>query len=153
MQKYINQLIEDLNKAEANPTEDIEFSNDYEEFVEQMKSIEEATYEPAEKVLGISYIELPPADRLNKQQIQKLMTAILNALSAKGTEVVFPGNAIPVELAYTQLREHFKEGFYATPGWTIDFCSGYCPDCPFKNYCDSCDHKWVMEELKKNRKK
>lgn len=147
MQNYINQLIEDFNKAEAKPTEDIEFSNDYDEFVEQMKLIEEASIEPAEKVLGVSYNELPPADRLNKQQIQKLMIAILNALSAKGTEVNFPANAIPVELAYTQLREHFKEGFYATPGWIIDFCSGYCPDCPFKDYCDNCDHDWVMKEL------
>ncbi|MEA3494438.1 MAG: hypothetical protein U9R42_00190 [Bacteroidota bacterium] len=137
MQKYINQLIEDLKEAEANPVQEIEFSEDYDEFVKQMKLIEEATHEPAENVLGIGYIELPPVERLSKAQIQQLMIAILNALSAKGTEITFPGNNIPVELAYSQLREKFKEGFYSMPGWIIDFCSGYCPDCAFKDYCDN----------------
>lgn len=136
MQKYINQLIEELNKAESNPIEEIQLSEDFEDFVKQMRLIEDARYEPAENVVGVSYIELPPAEKLTTDQIQQLMIAILNALSAKGTSVTFPGNGIPVELAYSQLREHFKEGFHPMPGWTIDFCSGCCPDCAFADYCD-----------------
>jgi len=147
MQKYINQLIEILKQAENNPTKDIEFSEDYEEFAQQMMQIEESTYEPAESVIGVSYLELPPPEKLNTEQMQELMIAILNALSAKGTDVVFPAESIPVELAYSQLREHFKEGFYASSGWILDFCSGCCPDCAFKDYCDICDHEWVKEEL------
>ena len=56
------------------------------------------------------------------------------------------GDKAPVELVYTEIREIFKEGFHAMPGWIIDFCDGNCPDCAFKNYCDFYDEEmWVGE--------
>jgi hypothetical protein len=77
---------------------------------------------------------------------------MLNALNANGTGVSFPGNGVPVKLAYSQLREKFSEGFLAMPGWHIDFCSGWCPDCAFAVYCDVCKENWTDEELKKEQK-
>ncbi|MEA3504998.1 MAG: hypothetical protein U9R32_07360 [Bacteroidota bacterium] len=99
-----------------------------------MLEIERGERVSAKEKIGVSYEELPPADRMSNEQTQKLMEAILNALSANGTDISFPGNGVPVKLAYTELRKHFKEGFDVMPGWTLDFCSGWCPDCPFVDY-------------------
>jgi len=153
MQNYLNQLIQDLKKAEENPTPETDFGETYEEFEKQMLEMEESRPVDSENVLGISFDELPPADRMSVEQMQDLLAAILNALSAKGTDVTFPGDGVPVKLAYEQLREHFKEGFYASPGWVMDFCDGWCPGCAFADYCTNKDDTWSKEELEAERKK
>ena len=83
------------------------------------------------------------------EQTQELLQAMLNALNAKGTQVYFPGEGVPVTLAYSELRKQFKVGFHSMPGWTIDFCSGWCPDCAFVDYCKTKDDIWDDDELKK----
>lgn len=138
MDRYIEQLIEDFAKAEANPTPKNDFGSSYEDFEKKMFAIEKEKTVPAKNLLDVSYAELPPVERLNKKQLQKLMIAIFNALSAKGTHVSVPGNGVPVKIVYEEIREMFRDGFRAVPGWTIDFCSGWCPECKFVDYCDSC---------------
>lgn len=151
MHRYIQQLIEDFNNAEAGTPPEKNFDNSYEEFEKMMLEFEEGELVPAKNKVGVSYEELPPAGKMNDEQVQQLLEAMLNALSANGIEISFPGDKIPVKLAYTELREHFKEGFYLMPGWVIDFCSGWCPDCAFKDYCRVKDEIWTKEESKKER--
>lgn len=153
MQKYIKQLIQDFNLAEQNPTPETNFSKTYEEFEKQMLEIEEANPEPAKQIVGVSYEELPPAEKMTVEQTQQLLEAIQDALLAKGTTITFPGDGVPVKLAYEQLREHFKEGFHASPGWVMDFCDGWCPGCAFADYCTNKDDTWTKEELEEERKK
>lgn len=153
MERYIEQLIEDLGNAEADPTPETDFGTSYEEFEKQMHQIEEWRTVPAKKMVNVSFEELPPVEKLTREQIQKLLIAIFNALAAKGTNVSIPGNGAPVELIYVEIREKFKEGFHAMPGWVIDFCSGWCPDCAFADYCESCKESWTKEEMEKERNK
>ena len=153
MQRYIQQLIQDFKEAENNPVSEPDFGDSYQEFEKTMLEIEEARYEDSKSVVGVSYEELPPADKMTVQQTQDLLEALLNALAAKGTHVSFPGNGIPVKLAYTEIREQFKKGFHAVPGWNIDFCSGDCLDCAFVNYCSSVTDILTKEELEAARKK
>lgn len=152
MDRYINQLIEDFAKAEANPISNAEFGQLDVDFEKLMFEIEQRQTVSSVQLFNVSYEELPPVERLDKMQIQKLLLAIFNALSAKGTSVSIPGNGVPVEIVYKEIREMFKEGFYAMSGWTIDFCSGYCPDCKFADYCESCKDSWTKEDLEKERK-
>lgn len=153
MEKYIQQLIEDLAESEANPTSEPDFGYSYEEFEKMMLKIEECKKMPSKELLNVSYEELPPVEMLNKMQIQNLLLAIFNALSSKGTNVHVPGNGVPVEIVYFEIRKMFKEGFSNMPGWVIDFCSGWCPDCAFVDYCDSSKETWTSEELEKEKKK
>jgi hypothetical protein len=136
MDYYIQQLIEDFKLAEENPVEDIEFGDFEDDIARFMEAVHLQELVPAKELVGVSYEELPPAERLTVDQMQELLIAILNALSAKGTNVVFPGNGIPVELCYTEVRKLFKIGFHILPGWTVDFCDGNCKDCVFEKYCD-----------------
>lgn len=138
MNRYIQQLIQDLAEVEASPTEQINFEDmSYQEFEETILEFENGNKRPAKEILNVSYEELPPVERLNKAQIQKLLIAIFNALEAKGTNVHVPGSGAPVEIVYSEIRRMFKDGFYAMPGWNIDFCSGNCEDCSFMQYCDT----------------
>jgi hypothetical protein len=153
MERYIEQLIEKLSEAEASPTPEPDFGNSYEEFAERMMEIETEEPSASENILNVSYEELPPVGRLNRKQIQDLTTALVNALAAKGTNVSFPMDGTPDELIYTELRERFKEGFHASPGWVIDFCTGWCPDCAFIDYCDSWQDTWTLEKIEEERAK
>ncbi len=138
MNRYIQQLIQDLAEAEANPTEQIDFeAMSSKEFEITMLEFENRNKRPAKEILNVSYEELPPVDKLNKVQIQKILIAIFNALEAKGTKVHVPGSGAPVEIVYDEIRTMFKDGFYAMPGWNIDFCSGTCEVCNFMEYCDT----------------
>lgn len=152
MNNYINQIIQDLAQAEAQPTSYLNFGSTYEGFEKIMLSIEKWEKMSAKEMLNVSYEELPPVEMLDKVQIQNLLIAIFNALEAKGTHVHVPGNAVPVEIVYTKIREMFKEGFYIMPGWNIDFCSGWCPDCAFADYCQTCLESWTKEGLEKERR-
>lgn len=151
MNRYIEQLVEIFGIAEANPIPENDLAQTYEEFEKQMQAIEEGQTVSAESLLGVSYEELPPVEKLDEMQIQNLLIAMLNAMSAKGIRVDIPGNGVPGKIVYEAIREMFKEGFSAAPGWTIDFCSGWCPECKFADYCNSCKESWTKEELEKER--
>ena len=153
MQRYIQQLIEDFKNAGSNPVYELDSGSSDFGFEQIIYKIENDERVSAKQLLGVDYFELPPADRMTVQQTQDLLEAMLNALNAKGTGVSFPGNGVPVKLAYTELRNKFKEGFYSLPGWHIDFCSGWCPDCAFVDYCNVAKENWTDKELEKERKK
>ncbi len=153
MNRYIQQLIEIFAKAEANPVSVKKRLESYEDLEKHMQAIEERRTVSSEKLFGVSYEELPPVEILDKMQIQDLLIAIINALSAKGTSVDIPGNGVPDKIVYEEIREMFKDGFYEMPGWNIDFCSGNCEACNFAEYCDTCKKSWTKEELEKERKK
>ena len=154
MHRYLQQLIEDLERAGADPKNAAAgFGRIEEDFDRLITEIEEGPVISAKTFVGVSYEELPPADMMTNKQVQLLLQAMIKTLSAKGTEVVFPGEDIPVKLKYSELREHFKENFYTSPGWTIDFCSGWCPDCAFSEYCSINNDIRSKEELEAEYRK
>ena len=153
MHRYLQQLIEDFKRAEQNPFPQNDAARSYEAFEAAMMEFEEGVLMPAKEKVGVSYEELPPAEMMTDEQVQLLLEAILNALAANGTNINFPGNGIPVKLAYTEVRKLFKEGFDKMPGWTIDFCDGWCPECAFADYCTVKDDIWSKEELEDERRK
>lgn len=148
MEKYLNQLIEDLATAEANPTPEPDFGTTYKEFEKMMLEIEKGEMISSKEMLNVSYEELPAANMLTSEQIDKLLTAIVNALEAKGTDISVPSGNAPQEVIYEAIREHFQEGFRIIPGWTIDFCSGCCECCHFENYCDTNKEEWLPDDFK-----
>ncbi len=155
MHHYIQQLLEDFKKAaeKASP-KDIDFGESYEEFEEAMLEVENAEPVPPEEQFGVSYKELPPPERLTNEQMKLLIEAFITAVEAHGSGITFPDEGkAPVRIRYNALREQFKDGFYAMPGWFIDFCDGWCPDCTFSDYCKTKDDVWTPEELETEKKK
>jgi len=154
MQRYIDQLIEDLRKAKNHVPSEPKFSEDYEEFEEQMFAIETAPDVPMKKLFGVSYEELPPPERLTDSQMQQLIDAIVDTWEAFNCSADFPEN-VPLKLKYELIRDEFADPIHYMPGYSMhyDFCSGWCPECRIIDYCKTKDELWSKEELEEERRK
>ncbi|MFN8257118.1 MAG: hypothetical protein U0W24_15590 [Bacteroidales bacterium] len=152
MQHYIEQLIRDLRDAKNKVPATPDFGNTQEEFNAAMDAIVHAPELPPKKVFGVSYEELPPAEKLSEVQMQQIIGAITDTLDAFGVSVHLKAE-MPISFKYELLREQFTDSIPYMPGWNIDFCSGWCPDCRILGYCDSWKNTWTIEEIEKERTK
>ena len=139
MNRYIHQLIEDLNKASLNvPDMTVVYDNvDYndEEEAADLALFEKYLYgeeEPLSEILGIEKILLPPMERLSVKQMGTLYPHIEDLLGAYNFKPGFP-DGVPVEMKYFFVREIWDDYFvYVSAGiTTIDFCEQDCDFCPF----------------------
>ena len=148
IQRYIDQLISDLRAARLSEPPKMTAPED--DIVAFMDEIENAPIKPPKTTFGVSYEELPPAERLSPEQMQQVVTEMVLTIESFGMSVDFqPG--LPMALKYKLLRETFKDELHCTPGWHLDFCTGHCPCCLQLDYCQSGQELWTPSELKKYR--
>ncbi|OQX98148.1 MAG: hypothetical protein B6I20_11450 [Bacteroidetes bacterium 4572_117] len=156
MQRYINQITSDIKAAQTNVLPDPELGTEktYEEFEQKMLTIENAPDMPAKHLYGVSYEELPPPEKLTKQQMQQLIDAIIEMWVKFNISTEFPKN-LPLKLRYELIRDCFEDDVHYMPGWSMhqDFCDGWCPGCKIADYCSSIDEIWTKEELEEERRK
>jgi len=152
MQRYIEQVISDLQEAKKNVPPEPDFGNTQEEFNAAMDSILHAPKQEPKKSFGVSYEELPPPERLTDEQKQQIVDAMKNTFDAFGMTIHIK-KEIPINLQYELLRDLFLDNLPYMPGWNFDFCSGYCPGCKILDYCDSWQDTWTVEEIKAEQNK
>ena len=156
MQRYINQLIQDLQAAKKNVPQDPQLGTEesYEEFEAKMFAIETAPNVSSKQLYGVSFEELPPKERLTEDQMQQLYDALVDTMEAFNCSIDFP-EGVPLHLRYEMLRDTFAEPVQHMPGFThhYDFCSGWCPDCKLIDYCNSWKETWTKEEIEQEKKK
>jgi len=144
MQRYIEQIIEDLQNAKKNVKVEPDFAKmDYPEFEEKMLEIEESPNIPCKKIFGVSYEELPPPDKLTDNQMNQLIDAIADMWAEFGIDAIYP-KGISLKLKYDLVKDTFVDDFHYMPGWqlTHDFCIGYCPDCKIFDLCENRIDDW-----------
>lgn len=148
MNRYIHQLIEDLEEAIAlAPNREIfcdnyEFESEDEEDEASIAFIEHYLYGKQielGKIVGIEQILLPPIEKLNKLQITKLFPYLENLLSEYGFELDFPMN-VPDTLKYELVRQVWTDKFVPVNigVQTIEFCDYDCDFCPFGSELCQC---------------
>jgi hypothetical protein len=148
MNRYIHQLIEDLEEAIVlAPNREIfadnyEFEGEDEEDETSIAFIEHYLYgEQIElgKIVGIEQILLPPIEKLNKKQSAKILPYLLELLSAYGFELDFPDN-VPPALKYKLIRQVWMDKFVPVKVGiqTIEFCDYDCDFCPFGSELCQC---------------
>lgn len=139
MQKYINQLIEDLRTAkkyapihkEQSLMSDTEICEELEEID---RIIDEEPDKPLHNIFGIDPIVFPPLEKLTDIQAQQLADEILALWGVFNIEAVYP-EKFPKDKLYPLLVQKFKEPFMYFPmGQTgIEFCHYEPEECPFGN--------------------
>ena len=124
-------------------------------FLKRVIAFEEAEYKPVFEILGVNPKDFPPADTLTKDEINEEFKKLVLIFNEHGISYGVNEN-VPVEVSYRFLTEEYLlsesqdlPGF----GWTIDGCSGDCPDCFQADYCESKDDIWPPEKLIAERKK
>jgi len=139
MQKYIDQLIEDLNQAAQDPP-----NLPYIEIPEQGKEQEEigelatSPYKTIEDLTGIDQDSFPPVIRLDADQCKQVNKAIFNVYDALRLQAIDIPPNYPEEQLYDVLTSHwqFLVQYLPSSGMDLEFCTGAKDTCPYGEFCD-----------------
>ncbi len=147
MQRYVEQLIEDIHiaRSKVRPPldvwDDVDTNDDGE--IEDMAFVEKYIYgtsKPIEQITRIKYEQLPPDDKLSAEQKAMLAKELLELLLHYNFVPDFP-ETFPLNRRYSFLRKiwtdkHVELSFGQTH---IEFCDYDESECPFVGYCATCE--------------
>lgn len=145
MQKYVNQLIEDIEeiiewKIEGKTLQKID------SFEEQMEEVEKYISTRPSKTFGdytgLTKIQFPPPERLSFQQMNELANALDRLLFTFHIRANLP-EILPVAVAYQALVDLLDRAVMIMNRGLmgIEFCSYDCQNCPWDlAYCTCIEH-------------
>jgi hypothetical protein len=145
MHPYLSHLIADIEAAQhaqdPNEMPRVQSIEEHFEEVERWISGEDPQHTFG-YYCGLEAVNFPPADQFTDEEIKLVCNAFEHMLFTWNSGTEFP-DKLPPAFRYKLMVNILDEGF--TPvnsgSMTFDFCSGYAPDCIFKEYC-SCLDMW-----------
>jgi len=144
MEKYVQQLVDDLREAATKVHEpDPLWHVDGSEELEGFEDVERFLHGPLEKlsaIVGIESVVFPPAERLTEGQQATLFSEMEALLAAYFFVPDFP-DGLPITLRYRLLRTHWDDEYVfmgAGAGEShIEFCAYVVQECPFPpEFCE-----------------
>lgn len=149
MQKYINQLIKDLEEVALNPP--------LPAYIEPPPHLESnpiiaelalTPFKPISEIVGIEVNAFPRGFNMDTQQCQDIIDAILKVFEALNIELIDQPESIPPELLYEAITSCWNQGvqYLPTAGMDLELCTGDQMDCPYGEYC-SCNEEFDEEEF------
>lgn len=156
MEKYINQLLADLEAAKQNVPPPINYEILYPHHPAIAFDLPhlvafDLSGIPLPQLLGISLEQLPPVENLTNEQAEKLVAGILDLWKAFNIVADFPNSNIPIQLIYKVLREKWitTEIQYMPVGtWHVEFCSYDPTECHWGS--EYCTCKDLLDNYKQN---
>jgi hypothetical protein len=156
MQRYIEQLIDDIHKATWNLKpphslwEESEADPDNELELEDMSFVEqyiEGEKQPIAQITGIGAEQLPPSEKLAIEQRALLAVELEKLLQYFHFVLDFPAT-LPGHLRYPFIRDFWSEEHVPLSFGEnhIEFCDYEVEHCPFPGYCTTC--KEVEAQMK-----
>lgn len=141
MQKYINQLLSDLENVIKNPP-----SAPYIEVPPHMADVpdlaEIALSPPTTLVelTGIPFVAFPNILDLKKKQWEVLAVALKRLLEALNMQITDLPDGYPDDALYDVIVNHWEEPLQYLPlaGYDLEFCSGNQDTCPYGEDCNFC---------------
>jgi hypothetical protein len=152
MQKYINQLIEDIQYAKANiqkPWIVPEGGYEFDEWLSEEEDKKQAPVRNVEDWSGIKKEQLPPEDRLTDEQVEALFKALDKLLSEFNCHFVVHFH-VPFREQYKTMRAMWQQD-HAWMAWHYNFFD-LCEDGQEHGTCalgeDFCQCKALAEFTK-----
>ena len=142
MQKYLTQLLEDLEAAANNPPQAT-----YIEIPPHLESLPDAAelalvpFKPISEWTGIDSKVFPEMIQLSANQMEKLNQAIFRVLESILVEITDIPEDIPPERLYDVLTWCWDDPVQYLPstGFDLELCTGDPYTCPYGELCD-CDN-------------
>ncbi|MDY0343423.1 MAG: hypothetical protein RBR28_07615 [Lentimicrobium sp.] len=144
MEKYINQLIEDMRLSALKVPSAKDWLSQmnaiHDEPMDEISSCEVFTERSSYKLLGdivgIPKEALPSPGQLSDAQV-KLIHDELEKMLITWHFIPSPPEDVPLKVRYELLRDALgRENCYMGIGEVhMDFCGGNCPDCRVLEYC------------------
>ncbi len=149
MQRYVEQLIEDIRKGKDFVPEDVKLSDDYEEFAERMMELENSDEIELSKLFQLEKVMFPAIEKLSNEQIDLITNELLELWEAFYIEAIYP-EKLPNSLLYPLLVLKLDAKIQYWPGWitSIEFCNYDLEQCPFGEVyctCKDIDSSWETE--------
>lgn len=146
MHPYIPYLLADIKAAER-PDGSVEeiSSQTFEEEMEEIERWVAGENEPEHTFgyyCGLESVNFPPPEQLTEKEIKLICKAFKHLLFTWNSGINLPKD-LPISLRYKFMINTLDEGFTLVNSgcMSFDYCSGYAPDCIFKEYC-SCLKTW-----------
>jgi len=146
MQRYIEQLIEDLHRSSWNVKKPHEIWDEIDQDnpndADDISYVEEYVYGKREKISKITGIKrklLPPPEQLSDEQLERLAIELEKFLEMFHFHLDFP-QTYPHMLRYRFIRDFWKQKHVALSFGEnhIEFCNYEEDNCPFPGYCNIC---------------
>ena len=142
MQRYVEQLIEDLEQAAKHPP--------VKPFIEPPPHIADdevvselalIPYKTIEEWTGIKQIAFPSIFKLSDNQIKLLNAAIFKVLESLHIELIDKPKFLPEEVLYDILTDYWDDFVQYLPssGFDWELCTGDPDTCPYGHFCDCMD--------------
>ncbi|WP_154657206.1 hypothetical protein [Hugenholtzia roseola] len=149
MEKYLAQLIEDLQAAAHKPLPIPDYKTlhpdhpalEY-EGLDYIVAWENTKYSPIVELFGIPHEAFPPPEKLTEAQVEQLVEVIFEFFHQRQVEISTPDTDPPKELIYKALCNYWKEGSFALlpqdkDSWTqVSLCSYNTELCFWGEYCE-----------------
>jgi len=145
MHPYLLHLLTDIENAHRikRPFKS-PYTKTFEEEMEEIEGwCEREDYEHSfSYYCGLKAENFPPAEQLTTEEINMVNKAFRKMMFTYNHDADFP-ETLPAALTYLMLVNTLNEKtFIPADGFvSFDYCSGYAPDCVFKEYC-SCLKFW-----------
>jgi len=151
MQKYINQLIQDLELiASQNPREA------YIEIPPQMEKDPDigelalVPFKPISEWTGIDIAMFPEVWKLSYEQCEQINKAIFKVYENFKLDLIDKPKDIPEDSLYEVLISNW--GFYVqylpSSGMDLELCSSDWKTCDYGKYCDYCGEEFEKQQIK-----
>ncbi len=85
---------------------------------------------------GLEAINFPPPEQLTPEDMKEINEAFRTMMFSWNLDISLPEN-LPLPIAYKMMVDTLdsKTEIVNSGTMTFDFCTGYAPDCIFKEYC------------------
>lgn len=131
MQKYLDQLIEDMHLAATQVPQSAISESTFD--VEYMMELEEMEEEPLSFWFGLEKEQFPSSDRLTEDQLKLMAYEFEKLWASFSFEPDFP-EGLPAKRRYELLRDYLEHKCTYWPGgWVhhFEFCNYEPENCPF----------------------
>jgi len=136
---YLPHLLNDIAIAHriGQPGE-ISYTKSIEEEMEDIERWVEGEDHPQTfgNYCGLKAENFPPAEQLTTEEMEMVNKAFSYMMFTWNHSADFPGD-LPTEITYSMLIDTLNEKtFIPESGFvSFDYCTGYAPNCIFKEYC------------------
>jgi hypothetical protein len=149
MEKYIQQIIEDLETVAKNPPKlsyiepPPHMEND-----DVISELALVPFKTTEEFTGIKQESFPEIIHLQGDQWQRVNNAIFKVFESLHIELVDTPSGIPPEWLYEVLTTNWQAEVQYLPssGMNLELCTGNPMTCPYGDYCD-CGEEFDEYEL------
>ncbi|KPK87348.1 MAG: hypothetical protein AMS27_02605 [Bacteroides sp. SM23_62_1] len=153
MERYIEQLIEDLRKA-RNYDDPPEIMEDFlisqvEKVEDHLADVEEylnGSRQPLSQILGVETERLPSPERLSDDQAALLAIEMEKLWKHFRFYPSYPADDLPGKVRYRLLRDNWDidQVCLSTGAIGVEFCDYDDENCPLPEYCNDCE-LWKAE--------